>query len=75
MFHLVLEILGAELALKDKDDARGWFYELRQSFLDLNGAAEDSDLYQSSLRTIREALAARNPRYGSGAKKMLLRLE
>ncbi|MCE1158117.1 MAG: V-type ATP synthase subunit A [Spirochaetia bacterium] len=75
MFHLVLEILGADLALKDKDDARGWFYELRQSFLDLNGAAEDGDLYQSSLKTIRETLAARNPRYGSEAKNMLLRLE
>ncbi|MDX9827565.1 MAG: V-type ATP synthase subunit A, partial [Spirochaetia bacterium] len=75
MIHLVLEILGAGLELKAKDDARSWFYELRQSFLDLNGATEGSELYQSSLTTIREKLAARNPRYGSEAQKMLLRLE
>jgi len=75
MFHLVLGILGAELGLKNKDDARAWFYELRQAFLDLNGSAESSELYQSSLNTIRGKLAALNPRYGSEAKKMLLKLE
>ncbi|MCX7025819.1 MAG: V-type ATP synthase subunit A [Spirochaetes bacterium] len=38
MFRILLTILGAKLRLKDKDDARAWFYQLRQLFLDLNGA-------------------------------------
>jgi V/A-type H+-transporting ATPase subunit A len=75
MFRLVLEILGASLAVKDKDDARTWFYELRQAFLDLNGAAEGSELFTQSHTKIASALAARSPRYEADARKMLARLE
>jgi len=75
MFHLVLRILGAELTLEDKEDARSWFYELRQSFLDLNGSVEGSDLYKQSLMKIEKALSERKPLYDAEAKRTLALLE
>jgi V/A-type H+-transporting ATPase subunit A len=75
MFRLALEILGAALQLKDKDDARSWFYEVRQAFLDLNGSAEGSDQFVASLAKIKAALAERKPEYDAGARLALARLE
>lgn len=75
MFRLVLSILGASLRMKDKEDARSWFYEVRQAFLDLNGSKEGSELYGQSLSTIEKALAERQPEYDAEAKKILARLE
>ncbi len=75
MFRLALEILGAALQLKDKDDARSWFYEVRQAFLDLNGSAEGSDQFVASLAKIKAALAERKPEYDAEARLALARLE
>lgn len=75
MFRLVQGILGASLRMKDKEDARAWFYELRQVFLDLNGAAENSESYAQALARIQGALAEREPEYDAEAKKILARLE
>ena len=75
MFRLVLRILGAALRIADKEDARSWFYEVRQSFLDLNGSAESAELYARSLADIEKALADRQPEYDAEAKKILARLE
>ncbi|MHB0898339.1 MAG: V-type ATP synthase subunit A, partial [Spirochaetales bacterium] len=70
-----LRILGAALRMADKEDARSWFYEVRQSFLDLNGSAESAELYARSLADIEKALADRQPEYDAEAKKILARLE
>ena len=75
MFKLVLEILGASLELRDKESARSWFYELRQTFLDMNGAIEGSDLFTSSLCAVQKALAAQNPSYTVFSKHILATLE
>ena len=75
MFRQVLKILGASLQMKDKDDARVWFYELRQAFLDMNGAAEQSELFAQSLARIEGALAERKPEYDAEAKIVLARME
>lgn len=75
MFRLVLRILGSKLEMKDKEDARAWFYELRQSFLDLNGSAEGSDLYTQALEKIENALAARKPETDAEARHALALLE
>lgn len=75
MFRLALEIMGAALQLKDKDDARSWFYEVRQAFLDLNGSAEGSDQFAASLAKIKAALAERKPEYDAEARLALARLE
>jgi V/A-type H+-transporting ATPase subunit A len=75
MFALVLEILGSTLEFKDKEDARSWFYELRQAFLDLNGAEETSGLHASSLEKIRQALASRHPVLENLGREALASLE
>jgi V/A-type H+-transporting ATPase subunit A len=75
MFRLVLRILGAKLAFKDKEDARAWFYEVRQSFLDLNGAAEGTDLYAEALEKIETAVKNRRPEYDAAATEALETLE
>jgi V/A-type H+-transporting ATPase subunit A len=75
MFRLVLSILGASLDLKDKESARSWFYEMRQTFLDLNGALEGSDLFITSLQAIQATLAARNPGYTAQSQHILATLE
>ncbi|MFZ3109988.1 MAG: V-type ATP synthase subunit A [Rectinemataceae bacterium] len=75
MFRQVLEILGASLRMKDKDDARVWFYELRQAFLDMNGAGEESEIFIQSLTRIEGALAERKPEYDAEARSVLARME
>jgi len=75
MFRLVLSILAAALQVKDKEDARSWFYEVRQVFMDLNGSKESSELYGQSLAKIEKALAERKPEYDAEAKSILARLE
>ena len=46
VFDLVLEILANKLDLKDKGDVRKWFYQLRQKFLDYNGAEWNSNEFK-----------------------------
>lgn len=44
---LISEVLEAELAFDDKAEARSWFYQLRQKFLDHNVAEWQSDTFKS----------------------------
>jgi len=37
IFNHIFKVLGSNLPFKDKEDARVWFYKLRQLFLDYNG--------------------------------------
>jgi V/A-type H+-transporting ATPase subunit A len=46
-FSLLCEVLDADLKFKGKDDARSWFYQLRQKFLDHNVAEWQSDGFNS----------------------------
>jgi V/A-type H+-transporting ATPase subunit A len=46
VFALMLEILASELDLKSKDEARSYFNNLRQTFLDYNGVEWDSDEFK-----------------------------
>lgn len=74
-FRLIIKILGANLGLKGKEEARTWFYEMRQAFLDVNGAAEGSVMYGQAMGKIGSSLAARNPELEPGAKRALSILE
>ena len=59
VFGLILEFLAGKLDLKDKEDARKWFYQLRQKFLDYNGAKWDSDEFRRLEGEIRAMIQAR----------------
>ncbi|GMO41070.1 MAG: V-type ATP synthase subunit A [Termitinemataceae bacterium] len=42
VFKFLVSILGSKLSFKDKDEARGWFNQLRQKFIDYNSVKMDS---------------------------------
>lgn len=42
-FDIIFEVLGANLDLDTKEDARHYFYQLRQNFLDYNGTEWKSE--------------------------------
>ncbi len=60
VFSLMIEILAAELNCEDKEDARKWFYQLRQKFLDYNGAEMQSDDFKSIEEEIRFMLQSKS---------------
>lgn len=59
VFALLEEILNAEYILEDKRDARGFFNELRQRFLDWNGKVEGSEEYKKSEEDVRAFFSSR----------------
>jgi V/A-type H+-transporting ATPase subunit A len=56
MFDLQLQILAAKLDLADKGQARTYFNQLRQKFLDLNSTAWNTDSMKSTEKEIRKML-------------------
>lgn len=75
MFTLVLKILASQIKYKDKEDAREFFYDLRQTMLDLNGTPKDSEMYGSLYAKVEQALAERNPEFESRGLKAISALE
>jgi V/A-type H+-transporting ATPase subunit A len=59
LYRLVLEVLAAELEAKDKEDARQWFYGLRQKHLDLNGSEFRGERFMRLEAEIRDLLNER----------------
>ena len=53
IYEIVFEILSAELSLETKEDARHFFNQLRQLFLDYNGAEWKSDKFNEIETQIR----------------------
>jgi V/A-type H+-transporting ATPase subunit A len=47
VFNITFDVLSAKLDLKEKSEARTFFYQLRQKFLDLNGAEWNSDDFKT----------------------------
>lgn len=75
MFILIVRILGSQLQFSNKEEARSWFYELRQLFIDLNGSAQGSELYEQFLGKIEFALESKKPVLQHDAKTVLSLLE
>ncbi|OQX28917.1 MAG: V-type ATP synthase subunit A [Spirochaeta sp. LUC14_002_19_P3] len=59
VFSLILEILASGIQCDDKEDARRWFYQLRQKFLDYNGTEFNSEEFKSLEKDIRDILASK----------------
>jgi hypothetical protein len=57
VLDLLLKILLANYEVKDKTEARTYFYQLRQNFLDLNGSEWDSDGFAEIEKKIEELVA------------------
>ena len=71
VFNLILNILGAEFNIKTKDEARQYFYQLRQKFLDYNGSESDSESFKSLEEEIISMLESKKSGMDSKAKALL----
>jgi V/A-type H+-transporting ATPase subunit A len=58
-FVLLLQILAATLSLPNNDEARSFFYQMRQRFLDWNSMDWDSEEFRKQEREIRAQLETR----------------
>ncbi|MFP4642966.1 MAG: V-type ATP synthase subunit A [Spirochaetales bacterium] len=59
VFRLVFEILAAEYDLPSKDEARVFFNQMRQRFIDYNGAEWNTDDFRNAEQKVRELLDGR----------------
>jgi V/A-type H+-transporting ATPase subunit A len=55
-FGILFDLLSSKLNHGSKDEARNWFAQLRQRFLDLNGAEWQSDAFAKLEKEIRETI-------------------
>ena len=60
VFDLLLKILLTSYQVKDKAEARTYFYQLRQNFLDLNGSEWDSDAFVELEKKIEELVVQKS---------------
>ncbi len=57
VYDLIMEVLTAQLKFGSKEEARGWFNQVRQAFLDYNGKPWMSDEFKEQEQAIRRLLA------------------
>jgi V/A-type H+/Na+-transporting ATPase subunit A len=74
-YRLVLEILAAQVAAKDKEDARSWFYGLRQKFLDLNGSEWKGERYLTLEGELAASLKERTTSVDPRGQRIIASLE
>jgi len=58
-FGMLFDLLTARLNFGEKEEARGWFAQLRQRFLDFNGAEWESDEFKKLTEDIKESVKSR----------------
>jgi V/A-type H+-transporting ATPase subunit A len=71
VFDLLFDILGAKLSLESKDEARQYFYQLRQKFIDYNGSEEGSGKFKTLEQEIISMLESKKSGIESKAKALL----
>lgn len=59
MFDRIYGVLSGEFKVNSKDDARRYFLDLRQMFIDLNYLAMDSDAFKTQEKAILNKIAER----------------
>ncbi|MFW5683931.1 MAG: V-type ATP synthase subunit A [Spirochaetota bacterium] len=59
-FGVLFDLLTAKLNFGEKEEARSWFAQLRQRFIDLNGAEWQSDSFKELETTIRKTIDERH---------------
>jgi V/A-type H+-transporting ATPase subunit A len=71
VFDLILGILAARMAFKEKEEARAWFNKLRQKFLDYNGSEWKSDRFATLEKELASTIAERSTGADPAAAKIL----
>ncbi|MFP4383815.1 MAG: V-type ATP synthase subunit A, partial [Spirochaetia bacterium] len=71
VYDILFRILSAELDLQTKQEARGFFNQLRQKFLDYNGSEWGSESYKENEKGILELLESKKTGIDRRAKEIL----
>ena len=71
VFNKVLKVLGSDFALKDKDEARTFFNQMRQKFVDWNYISETSADYKAKEKEIDDLYASKNGTLQAEADQLL----
>ncbi|MCL2481631.1 MAG: V-type ATP synthase subunit A, partial [Spirochaetaceae bacterium] len=59
IFEIIFEILGSNFDLQSKDEARQYFNQLRQLFLDYNGTGWQTDEFKAKEKELRGMLSSK----------------
>ena len=70
-FKIIYKVLFGILAFESKEQARDWFSQLTQKFLDYNGLAWQSDDFQSKIADIRTQIDAAFKGYEEKAEQTI----
>ena len=60
VFKLLLKVLGSDFVLESKDEARGYFNQMRQKFIDWNYSVWQSDEFKKNEADIQQLYAAKS---------------
>lgn len=71
VFNKVLTVLGSDFDLKDKDEARTFFNQMRQKFVDWNYISETSADYKAKEKEIDDLYASKNGTLQAEADQLL----
>jgi V/A-type H+-transporting ATPase subunit A len=71
VYDFIISILGAKLTFGEKEEARLWFNQLRQKFIDYNYSPMDSDRFKTFEAELRNMLNEKSSGLEAAAKKLL----
>ncbi len=71
VFKKVVEILGSDFELEEKDEARGFFNNLTQGFIDMNYKSFNSAEFKAAEKAIDKTLAEKKAAVSDEVKKLL----
>ncbi|NCN04618.1 MAG: V-type ATP synthase subunit A [Spirochaetales bacterium] len=71
IFGIIFDILGAQLNLSSQKEARDFFSNLRQNFLDFNGAEWQSPKFKELEKVIRDMIQEKKDGFDSVAQSLL----
>ena len=71
IFNMVLKILGSDFELADKDEARNYFNDLRQMFIDWNYTPWNSKDFKAKEKELNDQYAAKKGTLSAEAKPLV----
>ncbi|POR05279.1 ATP synthase subunit A [Alkalispirochaeta sphaeroplastigenens] len=70
IFDLVFHIIGSKIVIESKDEARDFFYKLRQKFIDYNSAEWQSQAFKDLEQEMRDLLSTVSSELDSKAQEV-----
>ena len=71
IFDILFEILSSEFSLKNKEEARNYFNQLRQKFLDYNGEQWKSEIFTMLEKEIKDLIKEKKTGLDGQAERIL----